>query len=264
MRMAPHRTATRQDWLRERLALLADEKDLTRRADALTRRRMDLPWVRLDKDYVFETEDGPASLADLFRGHSQLLVYHFMFGPDYKAGCPSCSAIADGFDGTEAHLLNHDVAFWTVSRAPLERLLDFRGRMGWGFPWASSHGSDFNYDFGVSFTPEQQRAGLEYNFEREPPLPEEVASDATIPSRITPDGAASGAGSAETDVAAYTRERPGLSAFAMQDGAVHHCYSAYSRGLDSVWNIYRWLDRAPLGRNETDYWWRLHDEYEAG
>ena len=140
--MTPHRTASREQWLSERLALLAEEKALTRQSDELARKRAALPWVRIDKDYRFDTKQGPASLADLFGGRSQLLVYHFMFGPSYQAGCPSCSAIADGFNGTQTHLQNHDVAFWAVSRAPLAALLGYRERMGWHFPWASSSGSD--------------------------------------------------------------------------------------------------------------------------
>src|SRR3954462_13568715 len=161
--MTKHLTGTRQDWLAARLELLKEEKELTRRSDELARRRQELPWVRVDKDYRFETDEGSASLADLFRGRSQLLVYHFMFGPDYKAGCPSCSAIADGFNGNAVHLANHEVMLWAISRAPLAKLQAFKKRMDWTFPWASSLGSDFNFDFNVSFTPEQQREGIEYN-----------------------------------------------------------------------------------------------------
>ncbi|MBB6578302.1 putative dithiol-disulfide oxidoreductase (DUF899 family) [Comamonas odontotermitis] len=261
--MTPHRTASREQWLSERLSLLAEEKALTRQSDELARKRSALPWVRIDKDYRFDTEQGPVSLVDLFGGRSQLLVYHFMFGPSYQAGCPSCSAIADGFNGTQVHLQNHDVAFWAVSRAPLAALLGYRERMGWHFPWASSSGSDFNFDFGASFTPEQQESGIVYNYQAEPPVPRAAIDDASIPSRATPDGASRGASSANTDVASYARERPGMSAFAMQDGEVFHTYSAYSRGLDALWNTYAWLDRAPLGRNEQEYWWRRHDDYDA-
>jgi predicted dithiol-disulfide oxidoreductase (DUF899 family) len=249
---------SREEWLDARRKLLVKEKELIRHSDEVTRQRMALPWVAIEKDYQFTTEDGTASLADLFGGRSQLLVYHFMFGPDYKAGCPSCSAIADGFDGTIAHLENHDVALWTVSRAPLAKLLAYRERMGWTFPWASSSDSDFNFDFHVSFTPDQQREGIEYNFRREPPVAD---SDATIASRNTSDGAAIAAASTETDVATYARERPGMSAFAMSDGAVYHSYSTYARGLDPLWSVYRWLDRAPKSRNEKGFWWRRHDEY---
>ena len=169
--MTKHKTGTREEWLAARLELLKAEKELTRRSDELARRRQELPWVRIDKEYRFETDEGKASLADLFRGRSQLLVYHFMFGPDYTAGCPACSAIADGFNGFAVHLANHDVMLWAVSRAPLAKLQAYKRRMGWTFPWASSFGSDFNSDFNVSFTEEQQReGGIEYNYRREEPL----------------------------------------------------------------------------------------------
>src|SRR5438093_3135653 len=165
--MTKHMTGTREEWLEARLKLLEAEKEHTRRSDELALRRQELPWVRIDKEYRFETDEGRASLADLFRGHSQLLVYHFMFGPDYTAGCPSCSAIADGFNGFAVHLANHDVALSAVSRAPLAKLQAYKRRMGWTFPWASSLGSDFNYDFQVAYTEEQQQAGGgEYNFRR--------------------------------------------------------------------------------------------------
>jgi predicted dithiol-disulfide oxidoreductase (DUF899 family) len=178
-----------------------------------------------------------------------------MFGPDYKAGCPSCSAIADGFNGFAIHLANHDVMFWAVSRAPLTTLQEYKRRMGWTFPWASSFGGDFNFDFGVSFTKEQQRKGIEYNYEREEPVAE-------ISSRSTPDGPTEFAAASGTDVDTYTRERPGVSAFALENGVVYHTYSAYSRGVDSLWGMYQWLDRAPKGRNEDGgLWWKRHDEY---
>src|SRR5688500_7031081 len=170
--MTTHRTGTRKEWLAARLKLLEAEKELTRRSDELARRRQELPWVRLDKEYRFETDEGSASLADLFRGRSQLLVYHFMFGPDYTAGCATCSTIADGFDGFAVHLANHDVTLSAVSRAPLAKLQAYKRRMGWTFPWASSFGSDFNSDFSVSFTEEQQReGGIEYNYRREEGVP---------------------------------------------------------------------------------------------
>src|SRR5512135_2950560 len=163
--MTTHMTGTREEWLAARLGLLKEEKELTRRSDELARQRQELPWVQVDKAYRFETDEGSASLADLFRGRSQLLVYHFMFGPDYTAGCPSCSAIADGFNGFVAHLANHDVMLWAVSRAPFEKLQAYERRMGWTFPWASSFGSDFNFDFGVGITEQQQReGGFEYNY----------------------------------------------------------------------------------------------------
>src|SRR5687768_6998062 len=176
--MTRHVTGTREEWLAARLELLAAEKELTRRSDELARRRQQLPWVRIGKAYRFETDGGSASLADLFRGRSQLLVYHFMFGPDYTAGCPSCSAIADGFDGFVVHLANHDVTLAAVSRAPLAKLQAYKRRMGWTSPWASSHGGDFNSDFSVWFTEEQQRQGLvEYNYEREAPLVQEAGGE---------------------------------------------------------------------------------------
>jgi predicted dithiol-disulfide oxidoreductase (DUF899 family) len=260
--MTTHLTGTRKDWLAARIELLKAEKELTHRSDALVRQRQELPWVRIDKDYSFETDNGSESLKDLFRGRSQLLVYHFMFGPDYKAGCPSCSAIADGFNGIATHLANHDVMLWAVSRAQLAKLQAFKQRMGWTFPWASSFASDFNPDFSVWFSDQQQReGGIEYNYQREPALKPSEDRPA-IKSRETPDGAAKGAAMTGTDVATYARERPGMSAFALKDGVVYHTYSAYARGLDGLWSAYQWLDRAPKGRNEPNYWWRHHDEYE--
>ncbi len=253
--MTKHMTGTRKEWLAARLELLEAEKELTRRSDELALRRQELPWVRIDKEYRFETDQGSASLADLFQGRSQLLVYHFMFGPDYTAGCPSCSAIADGFNGFAVHLANHDVTLSAVSRAPLAKLQAYKRRMGWTFPWASSHGSDFNVDFNVRFTEEQQRkGGIEYNYRREAAWPKgEVGGDVAQMAAMT-----------GTDVATYTRERPGMSAFALEDGVVYHAYSAYARGLDGLWGMYQWLDRAPKGRNETGVWWRRHDEYDKG
>ena len=252
--MTKHTTGTRKDWLAARLELLAAEKDLTRRSDELARRRQELPWVRIDKAYRFETDEGSASLADLFRGRSQLLVYHFMLGPDYKAGCPSCSAIADGFDGFAVHLANHDVMLTAVSRAPLVKVQAYKRRMGWSFPWASSFGSDFNYDFQVGITEEQQRSGVgEYNFA---PQDERAAAE----SGGGDIGAAIAAG-VGTDWPTFWRERPGMSAFVLENGVVYHSYSTYARGLDGLWGMYQWLDRAPRGRNEQGIWWRRHDEY---
>src|SRR6058998_2724743 len=220
--MTKHKTGTRKEWLAARLELLEAEKDLTHRSDELARRRQELPWVRIDKQYKFDTDEGSASLADLFRGRSQLLIYHFMFGPDYKAGCPSCSAIADGFDGSVVHLANHDVTLAAVSRAPLAKLQAYKRRMGWTFPWASSFGSDFNLDFNVWFTEEQQREGLvEYNYRREAAW---QLQDSEGP-------VAEMAAMTGTDPATYTRERPGMSAFALEDGVVYHAYSTYARGL---------------------------------
>ncbi len=252
--MTTHVTGTREQWLKARLELLEAEKDLTRRSDELARRRRELPWVPVDKEYRFETDEGSASIADLFSGRSQLLVYHFMFGPDYTAGCPSCSAIADGFDGFVVHLANHDVMLWAVSQAPLAKLQAYKRRMGWTFPWASSLRGDFNFDFNVSITEKQQRAGgVEYNYRR---------SGHPIVATPVPEPVARFAAACGTDPDTYRRERPGMSAFALEDGVVYHTYSTYARGLDGLWGMYQWLDRAPKGRNETGGWWRRHDEYK--
>jgi len=257
--MTKHLTGTRKEWLAARLELLEAEKELTRRSDEVARRRQELPWVRIDKEYRFDTDEGSASLADLFRGRSQLLVYHFMFGPDYTAGCPSCSAIADGFSGSVTHLANHDVTLSAVSRAPLAKLQAYKRRMGWTFPWASSFGGDFNPDFSVGFSKEQQRDGIEYNYRREPALKVSGIGNALTKGGEGP--VAEIAATTGTDVATYTRERPGMSAFVLEDGIVYHTYSTYSRGVDGLWGMYQWLDRAPKGRNETGIWWRRHDEY---
>lgn len=249
------RIGTREEWLAARLDLLAAEKDLTRRSDELARQRQALPRVRVERDYRFDTAAGSASLADLFMGRSQLLVYHFMFGPDYTAGCPSCSAIADGFNGVVSHLAQHDVTLAAVSRAPLARLLAYRQRMGWHFPWASSSGSDFNADFNVSFTHEQQRGDtVDYNYQR---------GGHAVDREPPPAPLVEFAASCGTDAATYTRDRPGMSSFVLEDGVVYHCYSTYARGLDGLWGMYQWLDRAPRGRNETGVWWKRHDEYAA-
>jgi predicted dithiol-disulfide oxidoreductase (DUF899 family) len=235
--MTQHRTGTPTEWLDARLDLLKAEKELTRQNDDLARQRRELPWVRVEKDYRFDTEDGEATLADLFHGRSQLLVYHFMYAPEWDAGCPSCSGIADGFDETHLHFQNHDVAFTAVSRAPLEKLLAYRNRMGWSFPWVSSGRSDFNFDFNVSFTEESVAKGQTYNFR---PLDGWMIDPANLPF-----------------------EGPGMSAFALDDGVVYHTYSTYARGGDALWPMWQWLDRAPLGRNEGDSsWFRRHDEYE--
>ena len=254
-----HKVVSQKEWLAARMELLKAEKELTRLSDELARKRQELPWVRIDKEYQFDTDEGKASLADLFRGRSQLLVYHFMFGPDYKAGCPSCSAIADGFNGFWIHLANHDVMLWAVSRAPLGKLQAYKKRMEWTFPWASSFESEFNYDYGVAFTEEQQQSGfVEHNYR---------AMDTRSELRDQDTLAVYG-----TDAATTTREAPGMSAFALEDGIIYHTYSAYIRGLDSLWGMYQWLDRAPKGRNETmvqgmgdlhgSGWFRRHDEYD--
>lgn len=249
--MTPHRVGTRDEWLAARKALLADEKQLTRQGDELAERRRALPWVRMEKNYLFLTEDGPSNFEALFKGRSQLLVYHFMFGPEYAAGCPSCSFIADGFNGFWRHLASHDVMLTSISKASIDKLLGYRARMGWDFPWVSSSNSDFNADFGVGFSAEEQRDGYVYNFEGRPSLPDELPT--------SPTGHAAACG---VDMLTYIREMPGMSAFVRHNGEIFHTYSTYGRGLDVLWGAYQWLDRAPLGRNEADgQWWRRHDEY---
>ncbi len=252
--MTQHMSGTREEWLAARLPLLEAEKELTRRGDELARQRQALPWVRVDKAYRFDTDEGSTSLADLFQGRSQLLIYHFMFGPDYKAGCPSCSAIADGFDGLVVHLAHHDVTLTAVSRAPLAKLQAYKQRMGWTFPWVSSGGGDFNFDFNVAFTETQQREGsVEYNYRRGGHAMDVVPA---------PQPVARFADTCGTDAATYARDRPGMSTFVLEDGVIYHTYSTYARGLDGIWGMYQWLDRAPKGRNETGTWWRRHDEYD--
>ena len=235
--MTDHPVASPAKWLDARLELLKAEKELTRLSDDLARQRRELPWARIEKDYRFDTQQGEATLADLFHGRSQLIVYHFMYAPEWDEGCASCSGLADGFDETHLHLLNHDVAFTAVSRAPLEKLLAYRDRMGWSFPWVSSGRSDFNFDFNVSFTEESVAKGQRYNFR---PLEGWMLDPSNMPF-----------------------EGPGMSAFVLDDGDVYHTYSAYSRGCDVLWTMWQWLDRAPLGRNEGDMsWYRRHDQYE--
>jgi predicted dithiol-disulfide oxidoreductase (DUF899 family) len=251
-----HPVTSRKTWLATRMKLLKAEKALTRQSDKLAKQRQELPWVRIEKNYHFETDEGKVSLAGLFRGRSQLLIYHFMFGPDYTAGCPSCSAIADGFNGFEVHLANHDVTLAAVSRAPFAKLKAYKQRMGWSFPWASSFKTDFNFDLNVAMTEEQQRKGSAiYNYERgrmsinEATAPEPVVQFATM---------------CGTKATTYLQDLPGMSAFVLENGVVYHTYSTYARGLDGLWGMYQWLDRAPKGRNEGDeIWWRRHDEYGA-
>jgi predicted dithiol-disulfide oxidoreductase (DUF899 family) len=253
--MTEHTVGTRDEWLAARLQLLEAEKALTRQGDAVARQRQALPWVRIDKTYQLDTDDGPVSLEDLFRGRSQLLVYHFMFGPDYTAGCVSCSMIADAFNGSFTHLANHDVMLWAVSRAPLPKLRAYKQRMGWSFPWASSYESDFNFDFNASFSGEEMRNGAEYNFRRDDPgmTVARIGEPNTGPVDL--------ATMAGTNVRTYLQEREGMSAFVLEDGVIYHTYSTYSRGVDSFFGIYHWLDRAPRGRNESGTWFRRHDEY---
>ncbi len=236
--MPEHRTGSREEWLAARRELLEAEKRHLRRGDEIARMRQGLPWVPIEKDYVFDTEEGTKSLAELFEGRSQLLVYHFMFGDgarltDERRGCTGCSLVADHFDGVIPHLNGRDIALVCASIAPLQELQDYKKQMWWQFPWVSSLGSDFNYDFGVAFTEEQQRNGAEYNFQH-------------------------------VDKAESQKE--GMSAFALQDGVVHHTYSTYARGVEALMGTYQFLDFAPWGRNEDDLefaqaWWRRHDEY---
>ncbi|HEY3854502.1 MAG TPA: thioredoxin family protein [Verrucomicrobiae bacterium] len=253
---AKHKIVSREEWIVARKELLDAEKALTRRSDELARWRQELPWVRVEKDYRFETDEGKKSLVDLFGGRSQLIIYHFMFGPDFKAGCPSCSSIADSFNGIFFHLENHDVGFYAVSRAPLAKLQAYKRRMGWSFRWASSFNSDFNYDFQAGHTEEQEKSGaVEYNFRMMPKPPPTPVEESPWMTQI-----ASGAG---TNWATFKREMPGMSAFALENGTVYHTYSAYARGLDALWAMYQWLDRAPFGRNDNDMWVRRHDEYKT-
>jgi predicted dithiol-disulfide oxidoreductase (DUF899 family) len=242
--MPEHAVGTPDEWQAERDKLLAEEKELTRRNDELTRKRRELPWVPVEKEYSFETTDGTKSLAELFDGRSQLLIYHFMFGPVYEAGCTACSSITDTLDPQVLHLGARDVTLMLVSRAPLEKLLDYRKRMGWSIDWASTAGSDFNRDLGFTHTEEELRPFLEGEI---PPTVEQMAK-------------ASG-----TDVAGYVAEGPGLSAYALSDGVVHRTYVTTARGLEPAMGYYFLLDRTPLGRQEEagqPHWLRRHDEYE--
>jgi predicted dithiol-disulfide oxidoreductase (DUF899 family) len=228
------KTGTRQEWEAARRSLLEREKQLTRLSDEVARQRLELPWVPVETEYEFIASDGRKTLAELFDGRSQLIVYHFMFGPDWDEGCPSCSSLGDHIEIPRVHLEHHDVTWIAVSRAPLEKLLAYRERMGWTFPWVSSWGSDFNFDFKVSST--EERPLLEYNFR-------------AVPEAMRAEGPG---------------ELPGASMFALRDGVVYHTYSTYARGLDATWGMFQWLDRAPLGRNEADgYWLRRHDQYET-
>jgi len=240
-----HRIATNEEWQAERDALLKDEKELTRRGDELARKRRELPWVRVEKRYVFETEHGAKSLADLFQGRPQLLVYHFMFGPGYSAGCPVCSSIADTLAPQGVHLKARDTTLLLASRAPLEKLLAYRERMGWPIDWISSGGTDFNRDLGFLYTEEDLKPFLE----GEIPAVVEQMADAT-----------------GTDVAGYVSERPGLSAYALEDGTVYRTYVTTARGLEPAMAYYGLLDRTALGRQEkgeAEHWLRRHDEYAA-
>jgi predicted dithiol-disulfide oxidoreductase (DUF899 family) len=241
--MPQHKVGTQEEYQAAREQLLAEEKELTRRNDALAKKRRELPWVPVEKDYSFETTAGTKSLADLFDGRSQLLIYHFMFGPPYEAGCTVCSSITDTFDPNVVHLAARDVTMLLVSRAPLEKLQAYKERMGWGIEWVSAGGSDFNRDLGFTSTEEELRPFLEGDI---PPVVEQMAK-------------ASG-----TDVAGYVTEGPGLSAYARSDGTVYRTYVTTARGLEPAMAYYGLLDRAPLGRHEEGeqtHWLRRHDEY---
>jgi predicted dithiol-disulfide oxidoreductase (DUF899 family) len=243
--MTERRVGTREEWQAARNELLEREKELTRRNDELARQRRELPWVLVEKEYTFDTDDGTKTLAELFDGRSQLLVYHFMFGPQYTAGCPVCSSGADTYDGAVSHLNARDVTFLCISRAPLERLRAYEQRMGWTFPWVSSQGSDFNFDFGASHTEEELKPFLE------------GGDLGPVP------GLAAECG---TDPAGYLAEAPIFSAFARDDGVVYQTYSTGARGLEFMLGFYGLLDRAPKGRDEGDppeMWIRRHDEYEG-
>jgi predicted dithiol-disulfide oxidoreductase (DUF899 family) len=264
--MTEHRTGTRAQWLAARQELLAREKEHTRLGDELARQRRELPWVRVEKEYLFDTDDGPRTLAELFDGRSQLLVYHFMFGPGYEAGCPSCSSTADSFDGVLAHLNARDVTMICVSRAPVDKLLAYRERMGWGFTWASSHDSDFNFDFGVSAaeptTHDPAAPRLEANeLELLKLLRDQPAIRENLPLVTAHNASATG-----TNLEGYFSEGHGVSTFAREGGTVYHCYSSYARGTEFLMGYYAILDRAPQGRAEGDQpmsWLRRHDEYDS-
>jgi predicted dithiol-disulfide oxidoreductase (DUF899 family) len=241
--MAQHKTASREEWLAARNQLLAAEKELTRRGDQLAEQRRDLPWVEVGKEYRFGTEHGPRTLAELFDGRSQLLVYHFMFGPAFAAGCPVCSSAADTFNGAVAHLNARGVTFTAISRAPLDKLLGYRQRMGWAFPWASSYGTDYNFDLEISRPEEVTRAALAGGV---PPVVTRLADDCG------------------TEPAAYLSEMPVMSSYALDGGTVYLTYSTTARGLEFMMGYYGFLDRSPLGRNEGDppeMWLHRHDEY---
>ena len=252
--MTSHKTGTREEWLAARLDLLDAEKELTRRGDELARRRQELPWVQVGKDYRFETDEGTASLADLFRGRSQLLVYHFMFGPDYTAGCPSCSAIADGFNGSAVHLADHDVTLHAVSRAPLAKLQAYQQRMGWTFPWASSYGSDFNFDFGVG----AHQGGVGGRPRRVQLQRADLRPAAGERTPWTPSASRSSARTGDLPA-----RGPGMSAFALEDGTVFHTYSAYARGWTACGACTSGSTARRSAATRHGMWWRRHDEYDS-
>ena len=246
--MRDHRIGTREEWLAAREQLLVREKEHTRLGDELARQRRELPWMPLDTDYRFDTDDGEKTLAELFDGRSQLLLYHFMFGPSYEAGCPVCSSMADGINGVLPHLHARDVTFALVSQASLQKLQGYRRRMGWDIPWVSAAASDFNFDLGFSSSEEQTRERAGPMLDQPPPILDRLAIDTG------------------TDVVGYLTENPGLSVFAMDDGVVYQTYSTEARGVEFLMPYYPILDRAPKGRGEGDgsqLWLRRHDEYDS-
>ena len=262
--MTNHKIGTREDWLAARAPLLVREKEHTRLADEIAQQRRELPWVPLEKEYRFETEDGTRTLAELFGDRSQLVVYHFMFGPGYTAGCPTCSATADSFNGLLPHLEAADVTVICISRAPLEKLLAYRRRMGWSFNWASSYESDFNFDFGVSAAedaPHEAVPLLEANEVAARPLLSDQRVRDNLPPVATYNARATG-----TDAVGYFSEGHGVSTFARDGDSVYHCYSSYARGTEFLMGYYAILDRTPKGRAEADAigtWVRRHDEYNS-
>jgi predicted dithiol-disulfide oxidoreductase (DUF899 family) len=247
--MTDHKVTTRDEWLAARAELLKREKELTRMGDEVARQRQELPWVRVDKEYTFQTADGLKTLAELFDGRSQLVVYHLMFGPDYTGGCPTCSSMADSFNGLIPHLAARDVTMICISRAPLEKLLAYRERMGWSFGWASSYDSEFNYDFGAS-------------------SPEEVARQWAEPwiAAGPPPAAAQNAAACGVDIVTYISEQPGVTVFARDGDTVYQTYTSTSRGVEFLMGYYAILDRVPKGRDESgsSYWLHRHDEYDGG
>lgn len=263
--MTSHRIGTREEWLAASAGLLKREKELTRMGDELARQRRELPWVPVEKEYTLQTEDGPRTLTELFDGRSQLVVYHFMFGPGFTAGCPSCSSTADGFDGVLAHLRARDVTMICVSRAPLAKLLAYRERMGWSFTWASSYESDFNLDFGVwAGEPAAHRPGAAGPEASEVALLKLITDHPSVRENL-PLIATRNASVSGTDVDGYFAEGHGLSTFAREGDAVHHCYSSYARGTEFMMSYYAILDRAPKGRDEGDQpmsWLCRRDEYD--
>jgi predicted dithiol-disulfide oxidoreductase (DUF899 family) len=259
--MTAHKIGTREEWLAARLELLKAEKELTRRSDELARQRRELPWVPIVKDYRFDAEEGNVSLTDLFRGRSQLVVYHFMFGRGYTAGCPACSATADGFNGVLPHLEACDVTMVCISRAPLDKLIAFRRHMGWSFNWASSHDSDFNFDFGVSASesPREVSSLLVANEVAAFPLASDQRFRDNLPPIVAQNASASG-----TDIPGYFSEGHAVSVFARDGDSIYYCYSSYTRGTEFLMSYYAILDRTPKGRNEgggMGTWLRRHDEY---